>query len=86
MDKKFDNFFFIKCEKQLVNMLHFPETYGEDPFLCGELAAIFVKCLQRDNPTYIQANAGCTHFDVHGGPENIPVSRFSFDAKVRDND
>ena len=24
-------------------------------------------------------NAGCKHF---GGPENIPVSRFSFDAKV----
>jgi hypothetical protein len=30
----------------------------------------------------LEANAGCKHFDVHGGPENIPVSRFSFDAKV----
>ena len=30
----------------------------------------------------MEANAGCKHFDVHGGPEDIPVSRFSFDAKV----
>ena len=35
-----------------------------------------------DHPRYIEANTGCRHFDVHGGPENIPVSRFSFDAKV----
>ena len=35
-----------------------------------------------DDPRYLEANAGCKHFDVHGGPENIPVSRFSFDAKV----
>lgn len=35
-----------------------------------------------DDPRYIEANAGCKHFDVHGGPENIPVSRFSFDAMV----
>lgn len=35
-----------------------------------------------DHPRYLEANTGCRHFDVHGGPENIPVSRFSFDAKV----
>ena len=35
-----------------------------------------------ESPRYITANAGCKHFDVHAGPENIPVSRFSFDAKV----
>ena len=35
-----------------------------------------------DHPRYVEANAGCKHFDVHGGPENRPVSRFSFDAKV----
>jgi hypothetical protein len=39
-------------------------------------------CLQGDNPRYVRTNAGCKHLDVHGGPENIPVSRFSFDAKV----
>lgn len=63
--------------------LFIQETYGEDPFLSGEMAASFVSCLQGHNPTYIRTNAGCKHFDVHGGPENIPVSRFSFDAKVR---
>ena len=35
-----------------------------------------------DDPRYLEANAGCKPFDVHGGPENIPVSRFSIDAKV----
>ena len=39
-------------------------------------------CLYADHPVYIEANAGCKHFDVHGGPENIPVSRFSFNAEV----
>ena len=46
------------------------------------LAENFVKGLQGNNARYIRANAGCKHFDVHGGPEDIPVSRFSFDAKV----
>ena len=36
-----------------------------------------------DDPKYVKANAGCKHFDVYGGPEDIPVSRSSFDAKVR---
>lgn len=60
------------------------ETYGEDPFLAGELVKGYVKGLQGDHPRYLRANAGCKHFDVHTGPENIPVSRFSFDAKVCD--
>ena len=58
------------------------ETYGEDPYLSGSLAAAFVKGLQGEHPRYIRANAGCKHFDVHGGPENIPSSRFDFDAQV----
>lgn len=85
MHQFFYNSSLLNTKKKLINTLHFQETYGEDPFLSGELAAIFVKCLQGDDPTYIRANAGCKHFDVHGGPENIPVSRFSFDAKVRYN-
>ncbi|XP_078336442.1 uncharacterized protein LOC111101492 [Crassostrea virginica] len=82
----------ISCFSPVINIMRHPlwgrnqETYGEDPFLSGELAASFVQCLQGDNPTYIRANAGCKHFDVHGGPENIPVSRFSFDAKVSERD
>lgn len=43
----------------------------------------FVQGLQGRHPRYIKASAGCKHFSVHGGPENIPVSRLSFDAKVR---
>ena len=43
-------------------------------------AILYSECL--DHPRYVEANTGCKHFDVHGGPENIPVSRFSFDAKV----
>ena len=39
-------------------------------------------CNDADHPRYVEANTGCKHFDVHGGPENIPVSRSSFDAKV----
>ena len=58
------------------------ETYGEDPYLSGRLVQHFVSGLQGNHPRYVRANAGCKHFDVHGGPENIPVSRFSFDAKV----
>ena len=37
----------------------------------------------KGHPRYLEANAGCKHFDVHGGPENIPVSRFSFNAQVQ---
>nr|XP_033812480.1 probable beta-D-xylosidase 5 isoform X2 [Geotrypetes seraphini]XP_033812481.1 probable beta-D-xylosidase 5 isoform X2 [Geotrypetes seraphini]XP_033812482.1 probable beta-D-xylosidase 5 isoform X2 [Geotrypetes seraphini]XP_033812483.1 probable beta-D-xylosidase 5 isoform X2 [Geotrypetes seraphini] len=82
----------LSCFSPVVNIMRHPlwgrnqETYGEDPFLSGSLATAFVKGLQGDHPRYIKANAGCKHFDVHGGPENIPVSRFSFDAKVEERD
>ena len=62
------------------------ETYGEDPYLSGELVEAYVLGLQGDHPRYVRANAGCKHFDVHGGPENIPVSRFSFNAEVSTTD
>jgi hypothetical protein len=35
-----------------------------------------------DHPRYVLANAGCKHFDAYSGPENIPQSRFSFNAQV----
>ena len=50
--------------------------------MSGELSAEFVRGLQGDHPRYIMTNAGCKHFDAYGGPENIPQSRHSFDAKV----
>ncbi|XP_063402368.1 uncharacterized protein LOC134686622 [Mytilus trossulus] len=82
----------ISCFSPVVNIMRHPlwgrnqETYGEDPLLSGTLAYSFVQGLQGGNPRYVRTNAGCKHLDVHGGPENIPVSRFSFDAKVTERD
>ncbi|XP_050394883.1 uncharacterized protein LOC126812504 [Patella vulgata] len=82
----------VSCFSPVINIVRDPrwgriqETYGEDPYLSGVLASYFVKGLQGNNTRYIRANAGCKHFDVHGGPENIPVSRFSFNAQVSERD
>ncbi|ESN99355.1 hypothetical protein HELRODRAFT_66470 [Helobdella robusta] len=62
------------------------EIYGEDPFLSGWLTEAYVTGLQGDHPRYIKANAGCKTLAAHSGPENIPSSRFSFDAKVSERD
>jgi len=62
------------------------ETYGEDTYLSGELVTQYVRGLQGDHPRYVRASAGCKHFAVYAGPENIPSSRFSFDALVRSTD
>ena len=58
------------------------ETYGEDPYLSGQLSVQYVQGLQGNHPRYLQATGGCKHFDVHGGPENIPESRLGFNAVV----
>lgn len=58
------------------------ETYGEDPYLTGELGAAFVDGLQGDGE-YLKA-AGCAkHFAVHSGPEAL---RHKFDAKASKKD
>ncbi|KAK7108531.1 uncharacterized protein [Littorina saxatilis] len=62
------------------------ETYGEDPYLSGVYATNFIQGLQGNDTRYVRASGGCKHFDVHGGPENIPVSRFSFNAEVSEED
>ncbi|WP_238398363.1 glycoside hydrolase family 3 C-terminal domain-containing protein [Edaphobacter sp. 12200R-103] len=46
------------------------ETYGEDPFLTGQLGTAFVKGLQGTDPTYFRAIATPKHFAVHSGPES----------------
>jgi beta-glucosidase len=59
------------------------EGYGEDPYLQAECVKQYVQGLQYGpDKKHIEAIATCKHFDVHTGPENIPVSRFSFDAIV----
>lgn len=58
------------------------ETYGEDPYLSGRIAASFVEGLRGDHPRYYRANAVCKHFDAYGGPEDLPESRLTFNAQV----
>ena len=59
------------------------ETYGEDPFLTGQLGTQFVRGLQGDNPNYYLAIATPKHFDVHSGPES---ERHRFNVNVSPHD
>jgi len=60
------------------------ETYGEDPYLTGQLGMAVVRGLQGpvDAPV-LKAHACAKHFAVHSGPE---WNRHSFDAEVSDRD
>src|SRR5512137_171510 len=55
------------------------ETWGEDPFLTGEMGSAFVRGLQGDHPKYLKAAACAKHFAVHSGPEK---DRHIFNAIV----
>ncbi|MHA1279126.1 MAG: glycoside hydrolase family 3 C-terminal domain-containing protein [Candidatus Helarchaeota archaeon] len=55
------------------------ETYGEDPYLTAEIAKVFIKGLQGNDPKYLKVISTPKHFAVYNGPEK---GRFSFDAKV----
>ena len=60
------------------------ETYGEDPYLTGELGKKFVEALQeKDDKGYMKAAACAKHYAVHSGPE---YERHSFDAEVSRKD
>ncbi|MEX2371308.1 MAG: glycoside hydrolase family 3 N-terminal domain-containing protein, partial [Bacteroidales bacterium] len=59
------------------------ETYGEDPFLTGEIATQFITGLQGDDPDYFKVIATSKHYAVHSGPEPL---RHSFNAVVSDRD
>ncbi len=60
------------------------ETYGEDPYLTGELGAQFVEALQeKDEKGYMKAAACAKHFAVHSGPES---QRHEFNAVVSKKD
>ena len=58
------------------------ETYGEDPFLTGEMGAAFVEGLQ-GNGEYLKTAACAKHFAVHSGPEAI---RHSFNSECKRKD
>jgi len=55
------------------------ETWGEDPFFTGEMAAEYVKGMQGDDPKYLKTAACAKHYAVHSGPEK---DRHIFNAVV----
>jgi len=59
------------------------ETYGEDPYLTGQMAVQFIKGLQGNDPKYFKTVATAKHFAVHSGPE---PDRHSFDAQPSEYD
>lgn len=59
------------------------ETFGEDPFLTGELGCAMVRGLQGDHPHYLKTAACAKHYAVHSGPEQ---DRHVFDAQPSSKD
>ncbi len=59
------------------------ETWGEDPFLSGEMGLAFVRGLQGDHFKYLKAAACAKHYAVHSGPER---HRHTFNAIVSRRD
>ena len=60
------------------------ETYGEDPYLTGQLGMAVVRGLQGDHSDgNLKAQACAKHFAVHSGPES---TRHTFDAHVSERD
>lgn len=54
------------------------ETYGEDPYLTGEMGAAITRGLQGDDPYYLKSVACAKHYAVHSGPES---TRHTYDAR-----
>ena len=59
------------------------ETYGEDPYLTGQMGMEFVRGLQGDDDKYLKVVATAKHYAVHSGPEPL---RHEFDAQVSERD
>ena len=59
------------------------ETYGEDPFLTGQMGVAYVTGLQGDDPKYMKALSTPKHFAVHSGPE---PTRHTVDVQVSAHD
>lgn len=59
------------------------ETYGEDPYLTGQMGVQFVRGLQGNDPRYFKVIATPKHYAVHSGPE---PERHSFDAITSERD
>ena len=59
------------------------ETYGEDPFLTGQMGMQFVKGLQGNDPKYLKVVATAKHYAIHSGPES---SRHNFNVQISERD
>jgi beta-glucosidase len=59
------------------------ETYGEDPFLTGQLGLNFIQGLQGPDPMHPRVIATPKHFAVHSGPES-ERHRFNVDPSPHD--
>ncbi|MBK5203803.1 MAG: glycoside hydrolase family 3 C-terminal domain-containing protein, partial [Prolixibacteraceae bacterium] len=59
------------------------ETYGEDPYLTGQIGKEFVSGLQGNDDKYIKVVATAKHFAVHSGPESL---RHVFNAEISERD
>lgn len=59
------------------------ETFGEDPYLTGELGLAMVRGLQGGDPRHLKVAACAKHFAVHSGPED---ERHAFDARPSPKD
>ncbi|HSY73566.1 MAG TPA: glycoside hydrolase family 3 C-terminal domain-containing protein [Alloacidobacterium sp.] len=46
------------------------ETYGEDPYLTGQMGVAFIKGLQGDDPKIFKTISTAKHYAVHSGPES----------------
>ena len=79
----------LNCWSPVINIMRHwawgrnDETYGECPVLSGAFAKTFVQGLQGPDPKYVAATAGCKHFVVHGGPDNLRET-FSANVSLRD--
>ena len=59
------------------------ETYGEDPFLTGQMAVAFIRGMQGADPHYFKVIATAKHYAVHSGPEP-ERHQFNVDPGERD--
>lgn len=74
-NKNYDRYYGLTFWSPNVNIFRDPrwgrghETYGEDPYLTGQMGIQFVKGLQGNDQKYLKLVATAKHFAVHNGPE-----------------
>jgi beta-glucosidase len=58
------------------------ESFGEDPYLNGTMAAAFIRGLQGDNPKYWQAASLLKHFMANSNEDGRAGSSSDFDVRL----